>query len=96
MDEGPKLKITPEDRVAELTRRLDDITRMISDLVWELDAELRFTAISERIFDVTGLVPHQFIGTDIRDAGRFADIEADALAGRFRHPFQGETFHLTK
>jgi PAS domain S-box-containing protein len=96
LDEGPKLKITPEDRVAELTRRLDDITRMISDLVWELDAELRFTAISERIFDVTGLVPHQFIGTDIRDAGRFADIEAGALAGRFRHPFQGETFHLTK
>ena len=96
MAEGSQRKKTPEARIAELTRRLDDITRMVSDLVWELDAALRFTNVSDRIFDITGLVPHQLIGMHILDAGRFANIDDAALAGRFRHPFQKEFFHLTK
>jgi PAS domain S-box-containing protein len=93
---GLQLKKSPEARIAELTRRLDDITRMVSDLVWEVDAALRFTNVSDRIFDITGLVPHQLIGMHILDAGRFADIDDAALAGRFRHPFQKEYFHVTK
>ena len=96
MAKGLQFEITPEARIAELTRRLDDITRMVSDLVWEVDAALRFTNVSDRIFDITGQVPHQLIGMHISDAGRFPDIDDAALAGRFRHPFQKEFFQLTK
>lgn len=96
MAKGPQFDKAPEARIAELTRRLDDITRMVSDLIWEVDAALRFTNVSDRIFDITGLVPHQLIGMHILDVGRFADVDDAALAGRFRHPFQKEFFHLTK
>jgi PAS domain-containing protein len=52
--EGQQIINSPEARIAELTRRLDDITRMVSDLVWEVDEALRFTNVSYRIFDITG------------------------------------------
>ena len=54
MAEGSQLKKMPEARIAELTRRLDDITRMLSDLFWEVDAALRFTNVSDRIFILLG------------------------------------------
>ena len=39
---------------AEVKRRLDDITRLVSDMVWEADDRFRLTYVSERVFEVLG------------------------------------------
>ncbi|MBI2308676.1 MAG: PAS-domain containing protein [Rhodocyclales bacterium] len=58
-----------EQRVAERTRdlraseeRFRDLAESASDWFWETDAELRFTYVSERFFEVSGLKPGQLIG----------------------------------
>ncbi|MGF1641354.1 MAG: EAL domain-containing protein [Rhodospirillales bacterium] len=45
------------DEHAELRRRLHDLTRLVSDWVWEVDADLRFTFVSDRVFEVLGYHP---------------------------------------
>ncbi|MAF50174.1 MAG: PAS domain S-box protein [Rhodospirillales bacterium] len=91
---GADRQQTPQARIAELERRLDDITRLVSDWVWEIDAELRFTDVSERIFEITGRIPHHFIGIDIRRVGNFAGADDNAMEERFRHPFRDQTYRI--
>jgi PAS domain S-box-containing protein len=63
-----------DDRLAALERelretrdRLHDFLEVSSDWVWEMDEELRFTAFSGRLEEVSGIRPEQFIGKRRRD-----------------------------
>ena len=58
--------------------RLDDITRLVSDWVWETDADLRLTFVSHRVIERLGLHPREFVGRPI------FEIATDAPAGRAR------------
>jgi PAS domain S-box-containing protein len=79
-------------RLAEiicLKGKLDDITRLVSDWIWETDRDLRFTAVSPRTTKVLGLHPRELLGTaliDLPESGSKARIEN--LATNCKTPFR--------
>jgi PAS domain S-box-containing protein len=56
-------------------KRFKDFAEIAADWCWELDAHLRFTYLSERSQEVTGIGPDQLIGL----------TRQDVLADRMRH-----------
>lgn len=57
--------------------RFDDIVRLTSDWVWEIDPALNFTMLSDRITKVLGFLPQELIG---RFIGSLADSDAGAIS----------------
>lgn len=42
--------------------RLDDLQRLVSDWVWECDARMQITHVSDRVFDRLGYLPQELVG----------------------------------
>jgi PAS domain S-box-containing protein len=59
--------------------RLDDITRLASDWVWETDTTLALTFVSSRVSDVLGFQPVELIGRSFLDFASFAVTESQSL-----------------
>jgi PAS domain S-box-containing protein len=75
-----------------LTReRLDDITRLASDWIWETDANLAVTFVSARIIDILGFQPVEFVGRSFLELGTFAGAAAPLTPER-RTPFRDLPF----
>ncbi|MDA1091189.1 MAG: PAS domain S-box protein, partial [Proteobacteria bacterium] len=51
-----------EDALQEEEQRFRDLAESASDWFWEMDADLRFTYISDRYYEVTGRTPDDIIG----------------------------------
>jgi diguanylate cyclase (GGDEF)-like protein/PAS domain S-box-containing protein len=63
-------------RLRESEQRFRDIAEVAGDWIWEMDAELRFTYLSERFFEHFGLAPDAIIGKTRQEfAGASADDE---------------------
>ena len=82
-----------EARAAEAVRRLDDITRLVSDWVWETDRDLRLVFVSIRMREFLGYHPQQIIGRQFSDLGSFgretpSPINRDRPAPFREAPFQ--------
>lgn len=72
----------------ESERRLEDITRLVSDWVWETDRDLVFTYVSERIFERLGFHPQEVVGLPLLKFANFEigpDFNADEI---FKRPFR--------
>ena len=52
----PSILGSQEERATAAFRRLEDMTRLISDWVWETDSDGCITYVSERIVDRLGLL----------------------------------------
>ncbi|MGF1631521.1 MAG: PAS domain-containing sensor histidine kinase [Kiloniellaceae bacterium] len=65
-----------ETALRESEARLRDFAAAASDWFWEMDAELRFSYMSERLRDVTGVNPRATIGKSRQDLGA-GDTDAD-------------------
>ncbi|MCF8479468.1 MAG: PAS domain-containing protein [Rhodospirillum sp.] len=73
-----------------LTRqRLYDLTRLVSDWLWETDREGRFTHASDRVFEILGRPAQALLGKTFADLGRFPD------GGDFDSPFRDRRFEAT-
>jgi PAS domain S-box-containing protein len=73
-----------------LTReRLYDLTRLVSDWLWEADRDGRFTYVSDRAFEILGLPPQALLGRTFTDLGQFPD------GGEFHDPFRDRPFEAT-
>ena len=71
-----------------LRRRLDDVTRLVSDWVWETDAEMAFTGVSARVVKVLGLQPLEMVGRGLDRFCAAGDAEAVLVKLRGRSPFR--------
>ena len=60
----------------ESEARLRDFAAAASDWFWEMDSELRFCFMSERLRDVTGVIPGQTIGKTRQEMGA-GDTDTD-------------------
>jgi len=78
---------------AELARtraRLDDISRLVSDWIWEVDRDLRIAAVTPRVMEALGYHPMELIGrpfTEFAGAGLpvvTPDAQRQGLARPFR------------
>lgn len=88
----PSLSATPETRAAEALTRLEDVTRLVSDMVWETDANFRIAYVSEHAFEVLGYLPIQLEGKGFDELGTFVDEKGDAMALDIHKPFRDMTF----
>lgn len=62
--------------LVDLRRRLDDLTRLVSDWVWETDARLCFTLVSERVVEILGWPPRIIQGRSLVDLCAFSEPAA--------------------
>ena len=81
-------------RTAEAEQRLADITRLVSDWVWEADKDLRLTYISPRILNTLGFHPRQLRGRPLGSIGKFPLQEFGARVLFGRTPFRDEPFEI--
>jgi len=89
----PSISGSETERAAEAFRRLEDMTRLISDWVWETDSDNNFTYVSERIIDRLGVHPVQVIGKGFDDVGIFRLHDgAESVPPDFRRPFRDKSF----
>jgi PAS domain S-box-containing protein len=80
--------ISPVDSTARIAadlamaqERFDDIVRLTSDWVWEIDPDLNFTMLSDRVTKVLGFLPQELAG---RPVGSLAHSDAGTIALRQR------------
>lgn len=90
-----------ETALRQSKERFRDIAESASDWFWEMDADLRFTYLSNRFYEITGRTAEQIIGRTreemIRESGVPSDPESwlahlDDLA--HRRPFQDFEYAL--
>src|SRR5947208_3962836 len=101
VDEAASPRGAPADGPGEpdpalIAERLDDIARLVSDWIWETDAELVLTYVSPRVVEVLGFHPRQLIGKRFLELGRFelAPDEAPPLDAARRSPFRDLRFAM--
>lgn len=97
-----------EQRVKERTRELSrseqrfrDLAQSASDWFWETDADLRYTYMSERFFETSGLRPEDFIGKTRREIVATSSLrdDPDPWAEKFAdregyRPFRDAQFRM--
>ncbi len=81
---------------AALESRLHDVIRSTSDWVWEVDAGLNLTFVSERITDALERLPRELVGRNLLTLGTFDEPAGvppmrDRLLRDFQ-PFRGRIF----
>ena len=80
--------------IADLRRRLHDITRLVSDWVWETDAEFRLTYVSFRVFELLGFHALELVGQKLTDIGRFIAESGDTFDVDWHSPFRDVAFEV--
>ncbi len=74
--------------------RLEDMTRLVSEWVWETDVEGGLSFVSERALEVLGLHPVQMCGKTFANLGRFIDGADGVGEPDWRHPFRDKVFEM--
>ncbi|MBM3584437.1 MAG: hypothetical protein FJX36_08460 [Alphaproteobacteria bacterium] len=82
-----------ERRLDVLGERLDDINRLLSDWVWEVDASFRIQMLSPRASDALGQPVAALVGANLLDIGAFARPAGRVPGPASRSPFSDQEFH---
>jgi len=83
---------------SEAVRRLEDITRLVSDWVWEVDRDYKIIFISDRVLDVLGYHPRELHGKPLKEIIDFDVPSAKELTDIVRRPFRdkpGKVFQIS-
>ena len=85
---------------AELARtraRLDDISRLVSDWIWEIDRDLRISSVTPRVMEALGTHPMELVGRPFSEVvGPDLPIAAPGAQGQLRaRPFRDQEVRIT-
>lgn len=76
-------------KLAAATGRLEDISRLVSDWIWETDRDLTLTAVSARVSEALGYHPLEIVGRRLHDLPQSPDAFLKGLsAASGRRPFR--------
>ncbi len=82
-------------KLAETIERLDDITRLVSDWVWETNHNLVLSYVSPRVNEALGFHPQQLTGRSLPSLLAEPSGKIDALATKDgRRPFRDEQVQI--
>jgi len=83
-------------QIGAAQERLNDVTRLVSDWIWETGADLMLLAVSPRVSELLGYHPRELTGRSLLDLGRFVDdLGEDApspMDARQPRPFRDKPF----
>ncbi len=82
----------PTQTVSEIKGMLDDLTRLISDWVWETDTDFRLKYVSVNIYDSLGVPADDAIGKRLPQLGTFRSASGGLLDLDYRKPFRDIQF----
>lgn len=85
----------PEKNVAEIKRRLDDLTRLVSDWVWETDENFCLTFVSARVFELLGYLPYELLNRSLAEVGSFGPGKGPPNNVWWRSAFRDIMFEIT-
>ena len=90
----PSIATTHERRASWALSRIEDLTRLVSEWVWETDANGYLTYVSERVTEVLGILPVQLRGKRFREIGAFRAVEGATREPDWRGPFRECRFEM--
>ncbi len=90
----PSFPGNAEERASKALSRLEDITRLVTEIIWETDRNGVLTFVSERSFEVLGLLPQQLIGLKLSDLGQFWSPTSEEPAPDLDKPFRDQLFKI--
>jgi PAS domain S-box-containing protein len=87
---------TKEPAATLLAERLDDVTRLVSDWIWETDENLVLAYVSPRVTEVLGWHPRELVGRPLLELGEFVlhEGQAEPLSPRRHTPFRDLPFAM--
>ncbi|MBT5521273.1 MAG: PAS domain S-box protein [Rhodospirillales bacterium] len=88
----PSIAGTAEQRASRGLSILEDITRLISEWVWETDTQGNISYVSDRVNEVLGVIPLQIIGKTFAEMGTFLTETGDELDINWTDPFREALF----
>jgi len=56
----------------EANRRLEDLSRLVGDWLWETDRDQGLVYLSNRVMEILGFHPEELLGKKLEDFGEFA------------------------
>jgi len=83
---------TQPNTIIDQTSLLQDLSRLVSDWVWEIDNESKFTYVSDRIFDFLNIPPLTLIGANFSSIGQFIDNDEKPIQQDLTKPFRDVLF----
>lgn len=75
-----------------VVRRFQDISRLVSDWIWETDTNLALTFVSQRIMDTLGYHPLELKGRSLESLGDFLTNDQKPLDMQWNKPFRNLLF----
>lgn len=94
--QSPKVWIVKsEDKgkaLSESIRMLEDLTRLISDWVWEADKGARLNYVSNKIYDSLGFLAEEAVGKKLSQIGVFRSPSGEPYDPDFHLPFREVRF----
>ncbi len=88
----PSIQGNDKERASRGLSRLEGITRLISEMVWEIDSEGRISYISDRVFETLGFLPIQIIGQTFNELGSFYSQNNEVVTVNWNNPFREVIF----
>ena len=82
------------ERAVHAQERFEDIARLVSDWMWEVDRDFNFTYVSSRVMEVFGMHPRLLLGTDIFELGVFTEGDGEPPDKSLRTPFRDYLFRV--
>ena len=91
----PSIHGTPDQRASRGLSRLEDITRLISEWVWEAEPDGTLSFVSHRTMEALGYAPFQLVGQKLTELGDFYTEEGENYVPDWEKPFR-EVLFITK
>jgi len=83
-------------QIGAAQERLDDVTRLVSDWIWETGPDLLLITVSPRVSELLGYHPRELTGRSLLDLGDFVDDRGNAVPSPLDHrhprPFRDKPF----
>jgi PAS domain S-box-containing protein len=90
----PSFSGTTQERGSDALSRLEDITRLVSEIIWETDEQGFLTYVSPRVGEILEILPQQMIGKKLTDLGTFFSADQEEMEPKWDKPFRENLFRI--